>query len=181
MSGIRHASGKGGARKSGAVSRTRRRRALALVMLFAVVLGPLAKQVDPLCSPELGTGAFIEAPSVIELGLSRIANPEQGSALLSGAPSPTIPAEVEATGAILPDATDVLVDEGHGLIGYEVRGDSESAFESLACAMEGGGWTCVRLDGVRGGTFLRKEGDITWVLVTCTDNGFGTSVVTWYR
>lgn len=181
MNIARHTDKKGSPRTFETIFRMRRRRALASLALLTVVLGPLARQVDSLVSPDAAIGAFPEAPSVIELGLSRITNPGQGGALLSGASPPTIPTEAEAIGAILPDATDALIDEGHGLIGYGAQGDPASVFESIVSAMEGDGWICVRLDGVQGGTFLREKGDVTWVLVTCTDNGFGTSVVAWYR
>lgn len=79
---------------------------------------------------------------------------------------------------LLEGADDLRVDPTGMVVGYNVEGSEDEVLERIVSIMGDKGWTSVPLGRVTGSTFVKSEGRYTWALVTCTQVGDCTSVVT---
>lgn len=88
----------------------------------------------------------------------------------------TLPEWFQEEAGALPGAHDVRV--SGSVVGYTVEGNDADVLKELQAHMTSRGWTCVPLGGIVGATFVKESGSFTWALVTCTQVGSVTSVVT---
>lgn len=121
------------------------------------------------------TPVSIDAASLLEGG-----GPDEALARIEelAARTEALPEWYESEIGILPGARDIRV--SGPVVGYIVEGDCEAALDDAAALMESRGWTCVSMGDVNGATFVKKSGTCSWALVTCTQAGHATSVVTRY-
>lgn len=74
-------------------------------------------------------------------------------------------------------ATELYANEDESVFGLTMGGPAEEAFSSICADMEERGWLQVESGMAYCATFLREEGEPTWVLVGCTPVGDAVSIV----
>ena len=115
----------------------------------------------------------IDARGVLGAG-----DPLSGMAVLDealSAPGSEMPDSLLQEAVVLPGAHETRY-TGDGVAGYVVDRPVSTVVESLHDEMEEKGWTAVPLGGVAGYTFVKQEGEWTWILATCDEVGSSTSV-----
>ena len=122
-----------------------------------------------------GENALIDSSSLLDAGdafasLDRIER-------IAATDDVVVPREFTCEIGLLPDAHDVRVSVGGGVVGYVVDDECENVLTRLGEHMESRGWTEVSLGGVSGATFVKKDGSCRWALATCMQAGGATSVV----
>ena len=68
------------------------------------------------------------------------------------------------------DASDMVV-------GCSLNAPKEKAFAAVCDVLAAKGWLCAPLRGTGGAVFVKQEGELRWMLVTCIQVGESTSVV----
>ena len=88
-----------------------------------------------------------------------------------------VPTSILREAVVLPSARDVRVTPTGDVVGYTVEGDSVMILSEITSRMKEIGWTAIPLNETQGATFVKKSGELTWLLVTCTQVEASTSVV----
>ncbi len=73
--------------------------------------------------------------------------------------------------------SEVRVANDGGIVGFCEVGDAAEVFGSLSSLLEEGGWLAIESEQPACGSFLKSEGQYTWLFVNCTQAGSLTSVV----
>ena len=63
------------------------------------------------------------------------------------------------------------------VVGCTLDSPEDVALAAVCDALATKGWACVPLQGMSGATFVKREGELRWMLITCTQIGEATSVV----
>lgn len=88
-----------------------------------------------------------------------------------------LPEGFEAEALPLAGRDEVRIDATGRVIGFSMAAGPEAAFASLARELEGRGWTPVASGMDAAGSFVKKEGKMTWLFVSCTGVAGQTSAV----
>ena len=75
------------------------------------------------------------------------------------------------------DVREQHADTSGMVIGCTLDSPEDIAFAAVCDVLAMKGWACVPLQWVSGATFVKREGELRWMLVTCTKIGEATSVV----
>ena len=89
-----------------------------------------------------------------------------------------LPSSYSQEVGLLEGARDIRVSGRGDVVGYLVAGECAGVLADMSRHMELRGWTTVPLGDVQGATFVKTQGECTWILVSCTQVGEMTSVVT---
>lgn len=155
----------------------------ALAVVCALVLAvPATDSVVRFASGGQTASASVAGARGIQSAELLDAADAQGSldrveALLQEA-GPSLPEAFYQEVGMLNGARGVRVSSRGDVVGYLVSGRDAEVFQEVSAHMEAKGWTGVSLGGAQGATFVKPEGEYTWLLVTCTQVGESTAVVT---
>ena len=167
--------------ESEVVQRGRLERACAIVAIGIVVLAvgvPLGMQVPSegaARAPAEGAVAGVDAQSAIEAR-----GPEEALDALEemlGRSQGELPAAYREELGVVPGSYDVRTAHDGSVVGFLVDGGVGEVGPLVREAMEQRGWTAVELGGVKGETYVKREGVYTWAMVTYVAEGRATSVV----
>ncbi|MDO4501795.1 MAG: hypothetical protein Q4D06_01305 [Coriobacteriia bacterium] len=74
-------------------------------------------------------------------------------------------------------ACDVRIGGQGRVVGFSLPGSAADAFARMATGLEEAGWTTVPSGQDVCGTFVKEDGRLRWLLVSCSDAGGSASVV----
>ena len=149
--------------------------ALAIVaaLVLAVPLGDMAAKAAFHHEPQVGEEVRLDARFITSAASSdEVLERLEAFALAGG----SVPTWFQDEIGLLPGARDVR--SGASIVGYLVDGEADETCALLEANMTQRGWSCAPLGGVEGFTCMRPSGSCTWAMVTCTQVGAATSVVT---
>lgn len=141
--------------------RRRRMVCLAIALCIAGILG-------------LDAALRASAPDVMAEAVSLPA--ERGTSAGQGSLE-ALPEGFEAEALPLDGRDEVRIDATGCVIGFSMADAPEAAFASLTRELEGRGWTPVASGMDAAGSFIKKEGKMTWLFVSCTGVAGQTSAV----
>ncbi|WP_180326497.1 hypothetical protein [Raoultibacter phocaeensis] len=76
---------------------------------------------------------------------------------------------------------EVLVAEGGSVVGMVCRGSAPELFARFSDELEGKGWLAVESGQECVRTFVKAQGDYTWLLLSCTQAGSWASATVFAR
>ena len=150
----------------------------ALVVVAAIVIAvPAVDAVLQRALPagEAGSSTALDTSALVHAGSANDMLDELER--LAATRDVALPEAFSTEVGLLPDARDVRVDEGAMVVGSVVDDDVGVTLEHLTAQMESRGWSTVPLGGYDGATFMKQEGQYTWVLASLMQVGSATSVV----
>lgn len=75
------------------------------------------------------------------------------------------------------DAYELRSDASGMVVGCSLDAPRNEALAAVCDVLAAKGWACVPLQGTGGAAFMKQEGQLRWMLVTCIQVGDSTSVV----
>lgn len=153
------------------------RRAASAAALVAALLALVALSGQA-CGGQAGRGPVSPAGFTARV-LSQHEDPVEALLALEAATAPdgAAPPAFEREIGLPAGCRDIRSAQDGSVVGYTVDCDSARALREVGSLMAQRGWTEVPLGQAQGASFLKRDGELGWAVVTCTQVGASTSVV----